>query len=170
MADDKRYCGNCRARIPAGAEVCPRCGAFAGTMFDGHPPKPGGQRAAGGGQGWGWVVVLLAIGAAGAGGWWYFKQQQFPKPDTGPIRVVGDRPGGAKQPAGAAINEPEAILTLRHHFAEGPEKIKGQCVAVMSRGFRDGSYRFDVVNSCKRQRLGRWQVDAKTRNVSKANL
>jgi hypothetical protein len=171
MADDERYCGNCRASIPPGVEVCPACGVYAGSVFDGKmPKKASGRRAAGGGRGWGWVLALLVLAGAGYGGLWYYKQQQFPKADTGPIRVVGDRPGGANRPAGAAISEPEAILTLRHHFAGGPEKVRGQCIAVMSRGFRDGAYIFDAVNSCKRAKLGRWKVDARTRLVSKVNL
>ena len=62
MPDDERYCSNCRTLIPPRAEVCPSCGVFAGTMFDGRPPKTSGQRAAGGGQGWGWVLLLFVIG------------------------------------------------------------------------------------------------------------
>lgn len=166
MAEDDRYCSNCRMLIPTRAEVCPQCGLFAGTVFDGKLSKQqSGQRAAGGGRGYGWLLLLILIGGAGYGGWWWYKQQQFPKPDTGPIRVVGDRPGGAKKPSGAAISEAEAILLLRHHFAEGEQKIKGQCIAVMSRGFSNGYYSFDAVNSCKRARLGRWRVNAKTRAV-----
>jgi hypothetical protein len=167
VADDDRYCSNCRALIPPGAEVCPACGVFAGSVFDGKMPKQSGRRAAGGGRAGGWVLILLLLlGAAGAG-WWYFnRQSQFPKVDTGPIRVVGDRPGGARRPPGAAINEPEAVLILRHSFAAQPDPIKGECVAVISRGYKDGHYSFDAVDSCRHTSLGRWRVDAHTRAVS----
>jgi len=168
MADADRYCANCRAVIPPRADVCPRCGVYAGDVFSGKMPKGGGRRAAGGGRGAGsgrWLVVLVLLVAGGAAVWWYVNQPTLPRPDTGPIRVVGDRPGGARRPAGAAISEPEAILTLRHHFAT--QEVKSECVAVMSKGFSDGYYSFDVIDSCKRSRLGRWRVEAKTRAVSR---
>jgi hypothetical protein len=163
-SDDDRYCSNCRALIPPRAEVCPACGTYAGDVFSGKMPKSGGRRAAGGG--WGWLPFLILLIAAGAGAWWYMNRPVFPRPDTGPIRVVGDRPGGARRPAGVAINEPEAILTLRHYFAAQEHPIKSQCVAVMSKGYSNGYYSFNVFDSCKRASLGRWRVEAKTRAVS----
>jgi hypothetical protein len=80
--------------------------------------------------------------------------------------VVGDRPGGARRAPGAAINEPEAVKTLRHYFASQEHPIKSECIAVISKGFRDGHYTFDVVNSCERSRLGRWRINAKSGAVS----
>jgi len=74
---------------------------------------------------------------------------------------------GARRPAGAAISEPEAILTLRHYLAVQPEPVRGACLAVISHGYSNGYYSFDAVNSCARTRLGRWRVDAKTRAVSR---
>lgn len=164
MAEDDRYCSNCRALIPPRAEVCPACGVYAGSVFDGRMPKRSGRRAAGGG----WVVVLVVLVAAGAAGWWWFKRQsQFPKIDSGPIRVVGDRPGGARRPPGAAISEAEAVLILRHSLAAQPDAVKGQCLAVISRGYSHGYYRFDAVDSCRHSALGRWRVDARNRAVSR---
>jgi hypothetical protein len=164
VADNDRYCSNCRAAIPPGVEVCPACGVYAGSVFDGRQPKLSGRPVAGGG----WVVVAVLMAVAGVGGWWYFNRQaQFPKIDTGPIRVVGDRPGGARRPAGASISEPEAILVLRHSFAAQPDAIKGQCIVVISRGYSGHYYSFDVVDACRHTALGRWRVNAETRAVSR---
>ena len=163
---DERYCANCRAVIPPGNDVCPSCGVYAGDVFDGRLPKKtsGGQRAA---SGWPFISVVLIVAVGAGAWWWYTRYAQIPQPDTGPIRVVGDRPGGARRPAGAGMSEPEAILTLRHFFAAQPDAIKSDCLAVMSRGYSSGSYNFDIVDSCARTRLGRWRVNAKTRAVSR---
>jgi hypothetical protein len=160
-----RYCTNCRAVIPAANDVCPACGVYAGDVFDGRLPKASGERRTARRL---WLPVLVAIVAAGAGAWWWWTRVgQFPKADTGPIRVVGDRPGGVRRPAGAGMSEAEAILTLRHFFAARPDAIKSECLAVMSRGYSNDYYSFDTVDSCARTRLGRWRVNAKTRAVSR---
>jgi len=166
VATDDRYCTNCRAVIPPGTNVCPACGVYAGDVFDGRMPKSGGGRVAGGGWRVGFLMVIL-VAAGVAAFWWFVIRPAAPRFDTGPIRVVGDRPGGARRPAGAAINEPEAILTLRHYFATQTEPVKSECIAVMSRGYSNGYYSFDAVNSCSRARLGRWRVNAKSRAVSR---
>ena len=147
-------CTNCEASIPRGSTVCPECGVFAGD----EPPRPGSvERRAGGGRRWVWVVVALI--AAGAGGWWYWytRYGQFPKPDTGPVRVVHDRPGGN-------VGEAQATLALRHYLAG---QMKADCIAVMSRGYSNGYYSFDAVDSCQRTRLGRFRVDPKTHAVQR---
>ena len=141
--------------IPRGMNVCPECG-----VFDGKLPK---QRRKSSGA---WIVLLLLV-AAGAGAYWYWMQRpRLPRADTGPIRVVGDRPGGARRAPGAAINEPEAMMTLRHYFAAQEHPVKSECLAIISRGYRDGNYTFDTVDSCDRTRLGRWKVDSRTKTVS----
>jgi hypothetical protein len=156
-----RYCSNCRTPIPRGTNTCPACGVYAGDVFDGKVPK---QRRKSSSRAW---IILLMLIAAGAGAYWYWTQRpRVPRADTGPVRVVGDRPGGARRAPGAAINEPEAVMTLRHYFAAQEHPIRSECIAVISKGSRDGHYTFDVVNSCDRSRLGRWRVDAKTRAVS----
>ena len=149
----ERYCTNCRTAIPEGSEVCPACGVFAGDVFDGKMPK---QRAAGGGGRWVAVLVVLLLAAAG-GWWWYTRYGQFPTPDTGPIRVVGDRPGGN-------VDEAKATVTLRHYLAG---QVKAECLAVINRGYTNGYYSFDAVDSCQRSKLGRWRVDAKSGTVSR---
>jgi hypothetical protein len=157
-----RYCSNCRTHIPRGTNTCPACGVYAGDVFDGKVPKQRRKSSSA------WIVILFAIAAAAAAGYWYWLQRpRLPRADTGPVRVVGDRPGGARRGSGAAINEPEAVMTLRHYFAAQEQPIKSECLAVISKGFRDGDYTFDAVNSCNRTRLGRWKVNAKTRDVSR---
>ena len=84
-----------------------------------------------------------------------------PKMDTGPVHVVSDRPGGVKRANGATLSEAEATQTLRRSFA-----IKGECLAVINKGYRDGAYLFDTSNRCKHKRLGRWRVDGKSGAVS----
>jgi len=126
-------------------------------------PKPERRRSAGG-----WAFALIVLFAAGAGGWWWYTRfYQIPRADTGPVRVVHDRPGGAARPAGAAISEPEAVLTLRRYLVAQPQPVRSECLAVMSRGYSNGYYSFDAVDSCARTRLGRWRVDAKSRAVSR---
>jgi hypothetical protein len=154
-----RYCSNCRTQIPSGTNTCPACGVYAGDVFDGKVPKQRrkSSRAS---------IVILVLIAAGAAAYWYWLQRpRLPRADTGPVRVVGDRPGGARRAPGAAINEPEAVKTLRHYFAAQEHPIKSECLAVISKGFLDGNYTFDAVDSCDRTRLGRWKVNAKTRDV-----
>jgi hypothetical protein len=85
------------------------------------------------------------------------------KMDTGPVRVVGDRPGGAKRATGATLSEPEATQALRRSFS-----VKGECLAVINKGYHDGAYLFDASNRCKHKHLGRWKVDGKSGTVSAA--
>jgi len=151
---EERYCTNCRALIPRGSGVCPECGTYAGDVFDGKLPKA--KRSS---NSTFWIILLAA--AVAAGGYWFFSRRvALPRPDTGPVRVVGDRPGGEKQRA-------EAAMSLRHYFAGQPQPIKSQCLAIINRGYSNGYYNFDAVNSCDRTRLGRWKVDARTKAVSR---
>jgi len=151
---EERYCTNCRAELPAGADTCAACGVYAGDVFDGKLPRQASRRA-GGGM-WILIVLLIAGGAAAGGWWWWTRYGQFPKPDTGPIRVVGDRPGGN-------VGEAKAIVTLRHHLVG---QTKSECLALISRGYSNGYYSFDAVDSCQRTKLGRWRVDARSGSVS----
>jgi hypothetical protein len=115
---------------------------------------------------WPWIVVVLIAAAVGA--WMYAPHPtELPRTDTGPVRVVKQRPGGSAKGSGAALTQPEATVTLRRHFtARAENPIKGSCLAIASRGFADGAYAFDVFDSCAKSRLGRWKVDGKTGAVS----
>jgi len=151
---DERYCTNCRALIPRGSDVCAECGTYAGDVFDGKLPRAKRRTSSA-------LWILLLAAAIAAGGYWFFNRRAaLPRADTGPVRVVGDRPGGEKQRA-------EAAMSLRHYFAAQPQPIKSECLAIINRGYGNGYYSFDAVNSCDRTRLGRWKVDAKTKVVSR---
>ena len=136
---------------------------YAGDVFE--SARPPARRVAGGG--WVAAVAILAIVAAAGGWWWYTRHGQFPRLDSGPVRVVGDRPGGVRRGAGAAINEAEAVMTLRRHFASQPEPVRGECLAIIGRGYSNGYYSFDAVDSCDRTKLGRWRVNGQTRAVGR---
>ncbi|HSP15342.1 MAG TPA: zinc ribbon domain-containing protein [Thermoanaerobaculia bacterium] len=150
----ERFCTNCRAPLPAGAAWCEACGTDAGAVFDGPAP---GQRSS---RGVWWLIVLLVIAGGAAAAWTYRSKIPMlrPKPvfDTGPVRVVGQRPGGARRPAGAKLSEPEAVMTLRRELAK---EVKSECLAVASRGYSNGAYAFDAVDSCSGTKLGRFKVD-----------
>jgi hypothetical protein len=162
VANDDRYCTNCRAVIPRGSDVCPSCGVYAGDVFDGKLPRQ--QRRRGGV----WLFSLLVIAAA-AGAIWFttFREPaRLPRLDTGPVRVVGDRPGGARRAPGAKSNEAEAIQMLRRALTT-EKAIKTDCLVITSQGFGGGAYRMTAFDRCQNTRLGRWQVDGQTAKVSR---
>ena len=164
-----RGCENCGAKVPAGATVCPECGVFAGEYVEGqqavNPPKPHVGL---------WLSILAAVVLVAAVSVWLTKPHLLPIPisrdktpprvDTAPVRVVEDRPGGARRPKGAKLSEPEAILHLRRHFTT----LDPKCVAILSNGYRDGAYVLTAVNSCENTRLGKWRVDGRTGAVERA--
>lgn len=92
------------------------------------------------------------------------RQAEPAAPPATPVRVVKDRPGGARRAGGAVISEPEAILLLRRSFTN----VKPDCLAILGNGYRDGAYEMTVMNSCDQTRLGRWRVDGRTKAVSPA--
>jgi hypothetical protein len=163
MSGDERLCTTCRAPLPAGAAWCEKCGADAGQMFDGRMPRRERQSFAVP------LFVALLIIAAGAAAWLYRSKIPFlqsePVFDTGPVRVVKQRPGGTRRAPGAKLSEPEAMMTLRQHLAVN---VKSECLAVAGRGWKDGVYVFDAVDSCRGTKLGRWHVDGKSGAVTAA--
>jgi len=119
-----------------------------------------------------WLALLGVAVVLAAASFWVPKllptiqrsTAEPPRVETAPVRVVKDRPGGARRPKGAAISEPEAILRLRRHFTT----IKTDCIAILGNGYRDGAYQMTVVNRCDGTRLGRWRVDGGTGAVARA--
>ncbi len=160
-----RTCENCGARVPAGVTSCPECGVYAGKYVEGQAIAPRKPRI---GLALSFLAAALVVTAVSV---WMTKPHLLPLPnrekpaaEPPPIRVVKDRPGGARRGSGATITEPEAILRLRRHFTT----IKSECVAILSNGYRDGAYLLTAVNSCDGTRLGRWRVDGRTGAVGRA--
>lgn len=169
MKREERYCTNCREPLPAGAAWCEKCGTDAGDIFDGRMPR----RQSSSGRGW-IVILLLIILVAGAA--WFYRDKipiralhrDLPRTDTGPIRVVRQRPGGERRAPGAKISEPEAIITLRRYLTSRDDPaIRSECLAIASRGRSDDGYALEAFDSCKGTTLGRWRVDGRTGEVGR---
>jgi hypothetical protein len=164
---EERYCSSCRAALPRGATWCEKCGADAGDVFDGQRPRRGGKPS---GAGVWWAVVLVVIAIAASA--WYYRSHipglrtELPRTDTGPVRVVRQRPGGSRRAGAAKLSEPEAMITLRRHMT-AENQAKNECIAIASRGSSGQEYSFDVVDSCKGVKLGRWKVDGATGEVKR---
>jgi hypothetical protein len=107
-----------------------------------------------------WVLGLLLLAVA-VGAATYFATRGTKPPVVNSIRVVGDRPGGARVGGGAKVTEPEAMRRLQRHL-----NLKPDCAALMSHGYRDGAYDLSAVNRCEGTKLGRWRVDGKSGSVS----
>jgi hypothetical protein len=105
-----------------------------------------------------WIVLRMRESEQAA------REPRITPPST---RIVSDRPGGSRRARNARVSEAEAVRLLRRHLVEQRE-IRNECLAMVSRGSRDGGYTFTVVNSCDEVRLGRWRVDATTGAVAPA--
>jgi hypothetical protein len=164
--DDERYCSNCREPLPADASSCPACGVYAGDLYDERVHRAKTRFVLFG------VLLLLALAAGGAAIWWSTRNALPQKANTTtmeppPVRVVGDRPGGARRRPGAKLNEAEAIRMVRRHLVVSTG-VKSECVALMGGSFRGGAYVVTAYDSCERTRLGKWRVDGKTGEVTRA--
>jgi hypothetical protein len=108
------------------------------------------------------VLVLIASGA----GFWYLRRPNA-KPaqrPAEPVRVVHDRPGGARRLPGATISEAEAVRLLRRKLTDS---LVSDCVTTIGAGSDGNAYIFTAFNRCENTRLGRWKVDGKTGVVSR---
>lgn len=165
MTAEDRFCSNCRAELPEDATSCPECGVYAGDLYDErvHRPKTRFALFA--------ALLALALVAGGAAVWWNSrsalpeKKTQAKEPPS--VRVVGDRPGGARRAPGAVVNEAEAIRLVRRHLVQ-TLGVKADCVAMLGQGHRNGTYLVTAVDRCASTRLGRWRVDGKTGAVTRA--
>lgn len=170
--EDARYCSNCRAELPDGADSCPECGVYAGDLFDERSLRPRTRR------GFWWALVAVIALTAGMTAWlstqkalppmpWQ-KSEPVPVKQTPPkTRVVGDRPGNTRRTAGAKINEAEAIRLVRRHIVS-TTNIANPCLVVMSNGPKGGHYYCTAFNRCDSIRMGKFRVDGKTGAVALA--
>jgi hypothetical protein len=99
--------------------------------------------------------------------------------ETGTILdVEGERPPPAPapkpaepDPQPAMLNDEQASATLRDYVTSRYyyDGVEDDCVRVESRGFRNRGFDYEIWHSCERgggsRRLGRWRVDALTREV-----
>lgn len=164
---ETRYCMNCRAELPPRATVCPSCDVYAGDVYDGRAPAH--VRARRRRRAFLSIALLFIAGGTAALLYWRpelierFVPQKYRPPvvDTStPVRVVGDRPGGARRGSGASITEPEAILRLRRALVTSSQPTKTECLAITSQGFRQGAYNLTAFDTCEGTRLGQWRVSA----------
>ncbi len=162
---DDRFCSNCRAALPEETDSCPECGVYAGDLYDErvHRPKTRIRLFA--------TLLAITLIAAGAAVWWNARhalpEAKTPAAETPPVRVVGDRPGGARRAPGALVNEAEALRLVRRHLVE-TTGVRADCLAMLGQGFRDGGYVANVHDRCASTRLGRWRVDGKSGEVKRA--
>jgi hypothetical protein len=121
-------------------------------IYDDRPLGPRAKRST-----WPWMLLALAVAAAGASYWYAHYEPAKPAAKALlPVHVVRDRPGGN-------VDEATAVQLLRRHFAA---RMPEQCIATISNGRRGSVYRFIVINSCDHTRLGRWQVDVRTKAIT----
>jgi len=165
MEDDDRLCSNCREPLAPKATECAACGVYAGDLYDERVHRPKTRVALFG------TLLLLGVIAGGAAIWWNERDKLPERTTTAaeapPVRVVGDRPGGARRSRSAKVNEAEAMLLVRRHLM-ATTGVKTDCVALLGRGFERGGYVVSAHDSCANTRLGRWRVDGKSGDVGRA--
>ncbi|HUP60907.1 MAG TPA: hypothetical protein VNA69_10860 [Thermoanaerobaculia bacterium] len=160
-------CTNCGGKLLRGATSCPHCGVFAGEEADGRPVPKRSLK-------WFWISLAVVVVIAAASVLLLRKpeliERQRPAAtiESPPTRVVGDRPGGARRASGAKINEAEATRLLRHHLVASGA-VTNDCLVAMSNGFAGNAYRFTAYNRCDGTRLGRWEVNGTTSEVTRAS-
>jgi hypothetical protein len=96
--------------------------------------------------------------------------QPRPQPRPAPVQT---RPAPVPPPRderAEEITDSEALSTLRGYLASNnPYDASGDCLQTRSMGYQNVGYTFSVWDSCVEgggsRMLGRWRVDAKTREV-----
>lgn len=167
MAAEPRFCSNCRAALPPNEPACPACGVFAGEVYDERSHRPRTRLVPFA------TMLLFALIGGGAAIWWN-AGGRLPRSGSAPerpqppsVRVVGDRPGGARRASGAKLSEAEAMRLVRRHLVItrglGPD-----CIVLVGGGFREGDYLVTARDHCASTRLGRWRVDGRTGEVAPA--
>lgn len=99
------------------------------------------------------------------------EEQPVPRPTPRPAPVDTTRaPEPSQDETRHEISESEASSTLRSHLAAAnPYDVSQSCLQFRSVGYRNVGYTFSVWDACVEgggsRMLGRWRVDAKTREV-----
>lgn len=94
-----------------------------------------------------------------------------PRPVPVPVPPTTTRePEPPPEPVREEISEAEATTALRRHLAAAnPYDVSPNCLQIRSAGYRNVGYTFSVWDTCVAgggtRMLGRWRVDAKTREV-----
>ncbi|HEX2831506.1 MAG TPA: zinc ribbon domain-containing protein [Thermoanaerobaculia bacterium] len=88
-----------------------------------------------------------------------------------PVRVA---PPPAAPPPARTITEAEAAAELRGYVtSRNYYGVASECVRLNARGYQNEGYAFDIWHTCagggSSRLLGRWRVDAKTREVFRRN-
>ena len=96
-------------------------------------------------------------------------QDAPPAPRPVPVPTTRE-PEPPPEPVREEISESEATSTLRRHLAAAnPYDVSPNCLQIRSVGYRNVGYTFSVWDACVEgggtRMLGRWRVDAKTREV-----
>jgi hypothetical protein len=177
---DDRYCSNCRTELPRRATHCEQCGVYAGEVFDGRIGKRSIRP----------YVFLAVFILCLAMGWFAYTHprevmsivdtltqslrpgatktaRQKAKPHPEKVRVVRDRPGGARRAPGAKITEPEAILMLRR-YVEAKGTAANDCIVVKLERFDGADYVLSVLDRCSGVRTGTFRVNGLTGDVSQS--
>ncbi len=89
-----------------------------------------------------------------------------------PLPVAEPKPKPAQpDPQPSMLNDEQASATLRDYVTshDSYDDVEDACVRVESRGFRNRGFNYEIWHSCERgggsRLLGRWRVDALTREV-----
>jgi hypothetical protein len=92
-----------------------------------------------------------------------------PVPVPAPAREPARTP--EPEPRAGLLNDAQASATLRDYVTSRNyyDDVEDDCVRIESRGFRNRGFEYEVWHSCERgggsRLLGRWRVDALTREV-----
>jgi hypothetical protein len=148
MPVEERYCTNCRAVLAPRSNVCEACGVFAGDVFDGRMPKK--KRS------YSWILTLIVLALAGYAFWWAVKTTSGPP--ASPAKRVAFV---AKAPR----NERDGINAVRRYLLS--TGARNECIALIGKGTRDGSYVIDAVDHCAHKSIGHFLVAEKSGKVTK---
>jgi hypothetical protein len=91
-------------------------------------------------------------------------------PREQPATATAPRPADTTPPpppaSSSEISESEAVAVLRGFVTSRDYYgVGAACTSITTHGYRNVGYTMEVFDSCSHRMLGRWRVDAKTREV-----